>query len=97
MDSAWLFHEKCNVHVGKKNLSLLLINIISKFCDLHKKETLSNLNPTKDERRRVSAVVRWNVPIIELNILNMSATVPNTFKTLNPLIATFHRTTADEP
>ena len=39
MDSAWLFHEKCNVHVGKKNLSLLLINIISKFCDLHKKET----------------------------------------------------------
>ena len=57
--------------------------------------TLSNLSPAKDERRRVSADVWWNVPIVELNILNRSVPGTNTFKTLNPLIGAFHRTSAE--
>ena len=58
---------------------------------------LQALPPAKDEHRRACASVRWNVPIVELNILNRSGRLPYTFKTLNPLIGTFHHTTVHEP
>ena len=49
----------------------------------------SSLFPqTKDERRRVCAKYDYGtVPMIELNILNMSGRLPNTIKTINPLRA----------
>ena len=55
--------------------------------------TLSNLNRAKDKRRRVAADVWWNVSMIELNM--SGSLLPNTIKTLNPLIRAFHCTSAE--